>query len=273
MHNKLLELAKEWTCRSNSENSKINIKWLKKHVVQPKEISLFETPWIFSQVPKTTGNSLESYLIQAFELKDFLPINASHLNKLPQVLYLKDKYPKFISGHHHIHGMLYQLLADTNIVHLSMMRDPVARVVSYYNYLATREYHNLNHNVQKLSFDKFLEKEDLVEIKNGQAKRFAGLLHSKKNITDKQLYQLAKHVVDNCYSLVGVTEFFKPFHKYIAKQCGVTFNELPPINRSNTKVQLTNLSPEQLTKIKQMNEVDIQLYSYVKTEFLKRIEP
>ncbi|MCF6287957.1 MAG: sulfotransferase family protein [Proteobacteria bacterium] len=273
MSNKLIKIAKKWSLRSDLENSTINIKWLSQNVVSADEINLQTVPWIYSHVPKTAGTSLESYLVQAFELKDFLHINAPHLNKLPQVLYLKDKYPHLISGHHPIHGMLYQLLADTEIIHLSMMRDPIARVISYYNYLATREYHNLHAKIEKLSLDEFLTQTDLVELTNGQAKRYAGVLHNGATISDNQLYLQAKHVVDNCFTLVGVTEFFQQFHKFIAKQCGITFNELPPINRSTTKVQLTSITPEQLHKIQQMNQVDMQLYQHVKTKFLQTIEP
>lgn len=273
MHKKLLQLTQDWSQRSDVENTELNVKWLEKNCVKADDIHLRNIPWIFSHVPKTAGTSLESYLVQAFELKDFLHINAPDLNSLPQATYMKGKFPKLISGHHPIHGLLYQLMPNENIVHLSMMRDPIARVVSYYNYVATREYHNLHEKIGSLSFDEFLEQTDIVEINNGQAKRFAGVLHNNKVKDDNELYFKAKYVVDKCYSLVGVTEFFKQFHKYIAKQCGVTFNELPPINRSRTKVQLTNLTQDQLRKIKELNEVDIQLYQYVKTEFLKRLEP
>jgi len=271
MHKKLLSKAELWQNRSDSQNTEINLSWLKKHVVDFNHINLNASIWVFSHVPKTAGTSLESYLIQAFAFKDVLHVNAPDLNKLPQCVYLKNRFAKFISGHHPFHGLLYQLLPDENIVHISMMRDPVSRVVSYYNYLATRNYHALHSQIKDMGFDKFLAQNDMVEIHNGQAKRFAGLLHSSEIVSDSDLYFRAKQAIDKCYSLVGVTEFFKQFYQLLAKKCGITFHQLPVINRSETKVQLTDLSQYQLKTIKQNNKVDIQLYQYVKSKFLEAL--
>lgn len=271
MHNSLLNKAQLWRDRTDIENTDSNINWLKQYVVGFDDMSLNINPWVFSHIPKTAGTSLESYLTQAFELKDILNINAPDLNNLPQCVYLKNKYPKFITGHHPIHGMLFQLLPNQKIVHLTMMRDPIRRVISYYNYIATREYHALHKQIKDLSFDAFLE-EDLVEIHNGQAKRLAGILHSDLQIKDSDLYFKAKYTVDNCYSLVGVTEYFKQFTQVLAKTTCSTFTQLPAINQSITKVQLTDLTQPQLKIIKQNNKVDIQLYQYVKSKFLLQFE-
>ena len=268
MHATLLNKAQKWKHRTDVENTNSNINWLKQHVVNFEDIKLINNPWIFSHIPKTAGTSLESYLSQGFELKDILNINAPDLNNLPQCIYLKNKYPKFITGHHPIHGLLFQLLPNQKIVHLTMMRHPIRRVISYYNYIATREYHALHKQIKDLSFDAFLE-QDLVELHNGQAKRLAGLLHSNSDIKDSDLYFKSKYTVDNCYSLVGVTECFKQFTEVIAKKSGIAMKQLPTINQSITKVQITDLSQQQLSNIKRNNKVDIQLYEYVKSKFLE----
>ncbi len=271
-HIELIKIAESWQQRSDEQNTIINQQWLNDRVVHWQDIN-FENPmWVFSHIPKTAGTSLESYLHQAFTLKDILNVNAPDLNRLPQCVYLKNKFPKFITGHHPIHGMLYQLLPDRKVVHISMMREPVTRVISYYNYLASRNYHALHQQVKDLSFDEFIHRQDMVELHNGQAKRMAGYLHTDQTIKDSELYRKAKHVVDHCFSLIGVTEHFKQFHQLIARLCGVSFHHLPPINRSKIKIQLTDLSSEQRNIIKQKNKVDIQLYEYVKSLFIKRYE-
>jgi hypothetical protein len=227
-------------------------------------------PWVFSHIPKTAGTSVESYLAQLVGLKDILHVNAPDLNRLPQVLYLKNKYPKLIMGHHPFHGLLYQLLGEHKIVHLSMMREPISRVVSYYNYVSTRNYHALHKSVAHLSFDGFLAESQLTELSNGQAKRLAGTLHNSVGLTDQELYLKAKYTIDHCFSLVGVTEHFKEYIQLIAKKCGVKFIELPPINRSEIKIQLADLTTAQKKVVSEMNKVDIQLYQYVKAKFLAR---
>ena len=269
MFEKLQNKSQSWQEKSDAENTHENIQWLKNHVSAQEKINLATTPWVFSHIPKTAGSSLESYLAQGFELKDILHINAPDLNRLPQVMYLKNKFPKLIMGHHPIHALLYQLLPDNEIVHLTMLREPLARVISYYNYITTREYHALHKQIKNLTFESFLAQNNMVELKNGQAKRLAGFLHSEQQISDNDLYFKAKYVIDNCFSLVGVTEYFNQFHQLLGKQCGVTYNKLPPINRSKIKVQLKDLSQTQIKIMRQNNKVDIQLYDYVKLKFLE----
>lgn len=272
-HDELLQIRDKWSKRSDKDNSKFNLERLSEQVVSSENIKLNTGPWIFSHIPKTAGTSLESYLSQAFALKDQLHVNAPDLNRLPQVLALKNNFPQLIMGHHPMHGLLYQLLPEQKIVHLSMMREPISRVVSYYNYLATRKYHALHAQVELLSFDQFIVQKDLVEINNGQAKRIAGLLHSTQEVDDNELYFQAKYAVDHCFSVIGVTELFKQFHQLIAQTCGVIFHQLPPINRSKIKVQLTDLSASQRLIIEANNKVDIQLYQYVKSLFLEKANP
>lgn len=263
----ILQKARGWCENSDSENTSVNRSWLQEHVVGFENINLHTIPWVFSHIPKTAGTTLENYLLQPFELKDVLHVNAPDLNRLPQVIYLKNKFPKLIMGHHPLHGMLYQLLPDDALVHLTMLREPVSRVISYYNYIATREYHALHHKVKDMGFDAFLEQRDLVELSNGQSRRLAGVLHSKSDISDNDLYKLSRQIIDDCFSLVGVTEYFYEFCHVLEKKCGIIFNHLPPVNRSRVKVQLTDLSPEQIERIKVINKVDIQLYEYVKSKF------
>jgi hypothetical protein len=187
---------------------------------------------------------------------------------MPESLYLKNRYPTFISGYHPIQGLLYQLLVDEKIVHLSMMRDPIERFICYYNSSIT-DYYRLNNTTNKvMDIDEFIKHSDLQEVHNGQSKRLAGLLGSTDEISDKDLYFRAKYNVDHCFTMVGVTEFFTQYHKLIAKKCGFVFHDLPPITRLETKVKLASLKPEQLKIIKSKNKIDIQLYQYVRSKFL-----
>ena len=271
IHKRILENADLWHNQNDEENTKLNVSWLESNVLGFDEVNLKANTWVFSHVPKTAGTALERYLIQAFALKDILNINADELNNIPACIYMKNQYPKFISGYHPIQGLLYQLLEDEKIVHLSMMRDPIERVVSFYNHLITNDYHLNSSPMKVLGFDEFIHQSELAEVHNGQAKRFAGILDTNVKLSDKEIYFKAKYSIDNCFSMVGVTEFFAQFHKLIAKKCGVIFHDLAPITRLKTKVQLAHLKPEQIKVIKNKNKIDIQLYQYVRSKFLNLI--
>lgn len=266
MHGTILNKLEQWQSRQALENAEINLKWLSQHVVDCKKINLNVNPWVFSNIPKTAGKALDNYLTQSFALADILHINSDELNQLPQSIYMKNSYPKAITGQFAINDLLYQLLPNQDIVHLSMMRDPVYRVIFIYNDIATTAYHNADKSEKTMDFDAFINQGN-TEINNGQARRFAGMLSSETQISDKELYEKAKYVVDNCFSLVGISEQFKQFYELLGNCCGIRFHNLPPIVRSKLKVQLSDVSDQQLALIKEKNRVDIQLYHYVKSKF------
>ena len=221
------------------------------------------TNWVYSHIPKTGGTSFENYLAQLFLLQDILHVNAPDLNKMPEVMQLKKQIPRYMAGHHPMHGLLYQLLADEKLIHLTILRDPVSRVLSYYNYLSTRTSHVLHDEMAGLDIDVFLRKDNLVELHNGQARRLAGLLHSNAIISDGDLFKRAKYVVDHCFTLVGTTEKLEHLLSLIEKKCDVTFHRTPRKNHSDIRVARNQLNPEQISTINNNNRVDQKLYEYV----------
>ena len=260
------DILKRWLENKDSDNYQINIDFLKDYVCAFDQSSASH-PWVFSHIPKTAGTSLENYLLQMFLIQETLHVNAPDLNKMPEVVHLKNKFPRFITGHHPMHGLLYQLLPRQKFIHITMIREPVARVVSYYNYLSTRSDHALHKIVVNLSFDEFLSLTELVELHNGQSRRLAGSLHSNETISDDELFDRAKFVVDNCFTLVGVTEKFDAFLNLIEVRYGAKFNQMVRKNQSAIKLQNSELNASQIQQIEQNNSVDFRLYSYVYEKF------
>jgi len=260
------EIAKQWHNHSDADNFKRNKQFLQSHVYQFDELSIDCTHWVFAHIPKTAGTSCENYLAQMFLLQDILHINAPDLNQLPEVISLKNSVAKLITGHHPMHGLLYQLLPNQKLVHLTLLREPVSRVVSYFNYLKSRDYHVMNPEVKNMDFDAFLQ-QPMVELTNGQARRLAGVLHSNEVVSDMDLYESAKTVLDNCFTLVGITEKLDDFIKLIEKKCDVKINRSQPKNPSSIIIKPSDISHKQLEKIENKNKADIMLYNYVKEVF------
>ena len=256
----------QWQRNSSRENQQINSSFLHKHVCDFDDLSVAINPWIFSHIPKTAGTSLENYLSQLFLIQDIVHVNAPDLNKIPEVLNLKNQFPRFIAGHHPMHGLLYQLLPKQKLVHLALMREPIARILSYYNYLKSRKTHALHDSVLGMDFDTFIQ-QPMVELNNGQSRRLAGMLHSDEKISDHELFKCAKNVIDNCFTLVGVTEKIELFVQLIENKCGVTINRSEPKNSSNKSLKMNEINSRQLELIQKNNAADIMLYDYVFEKF------
>ncbi|MFK8011385.1 MAG: sulfotransferase family 2 domain-containing protein [Marinicellaceae bacterium] len=266
------EIKKQWDICSDSDNFEKNFSILQKHMCNLDGLSLESNLWIFSHIPKTAGTSLENYLAQLFLIQEILHINAPDLNNFPELLSVKQQFPNYIAGHHPMHGLLYQLLPRKSIVHITMLREPVSRILSYFNYIKSRPTHSLHHTVKDITFDAFLE-QPMPEINNGQSRRLAGILHSGTELSDLELYEKAKLVIDKCFTFVGVTEKFEDFLLFVESKTGLSIHRTPRKNQSKIILHKNELSHEHLIQLKSNNAADILLYDYVLNKFMQMIEP
>lgn len=265
------KIAEQWSNNSDKFNFSINKKFLQRHVCHFDEINKKDSIWIFSHIPKTAGTSCENYLAQLFLIQNILHINAPDLNKYPEIVSAKKEFPHYLAGHHPMHGLLYQLIPDTKIIHTTLLREPISRIVSYFNYLKSRLTHKNHSEVRDMNFETFCQ-QPMVEIHNGQSRRLAGFLHTKEIISDTELFESAKCVVDSCFTLVGITEKFESFIKVIESRCGVSIYRSPNKNESKIIVKQEDLDKDQIDILQNNNAADIKLYAYVSKKFNELIE-
>ncbi len=226
----------------------------------------------FSHVPKTGGTSLESILAKNFLLSETLHINAPDLNKHPEAIKLKKNDPKLICGHHPIHGLLYQLLPEQPLFHVTQLRHPVDRVLSYYNYVLGKSDHPMHIHAKDKSLSEFLQSEPSPELSNGQAKRFSGYLHCTAVVEDNVLFTLAQKTLSQCFSMVLTTCLFDEGLLLLKKRLGLRDVFYQKHNISHRFISREQLSANELAMIESMNQADIRLFEWTKNNCLALIE-
>lgn len=262
----LHKTIKTWNKRSQRENYYINANWLEQHVVPMTQISQHATPWVFSRLPCSKGEVLENYMTQLFPLQEMQQLDEQALLDVPELINYRGSVPKFISGHHSLSSVLYQLLPSQKMVHITLLKEPISRVVGCYNQQATELYRKKEISVSCLSFDNIFKKKQRTQINNAQAKALAGLFVDAEKVSDNELYFYAKHSLDNCFSLVGVAALLPEFISILRRQTGVKLIDAPSSSNDQTKVML-EITTEHLKQIEQDNKVDIQLYRYALEKF------
>ncbi len=251
----------DWGDRSDIQNFDINVSFLKKHVVPFDQVKS-TYPVIFSHVPKTAGTSVESYLARQYKMSESLHINAPDLNQLPAVLKMKKNTPRLICGHHPMHGLLYQLLPTKPLIHMTVLREPINRVVSYYNYVKGKKDHPMYTKVSDLTFEQFMEDMPSPELNNGQARRFAGQLHHL-SMNNSTLLQTSISVLNECFTQVLTTE---SLHTQLIPMANMMDWEVPNMPRHNIspkQLKVKDLSKKQKDLITEYNQVDIALYEWL----------
>ena len=218
----------------------------------------------FSHVPKTAGTSLESIVAKNFKASDVLHINAPDLNRLPELIDLKKNGPRFICGHHPIHGQLYRLIADKPLFHFTQLRNPLDRVISYFNYVKGKKDHPMHPHANN-SLEKFLTANPSPELINGQSRRFSGYLHSG-TASPETYFNEAKDVLSQCFSLVLTTCLFDEGLLLLKNRLGLKDIYYQRVNESTQFITKNELSDAVLNLILEHNRADINLFDWAKAQ-------
>lgn len=259
-------IQQRWQQRSDHENTARNLTFLQQYCLTGKWLTssaCAQARWVFSHVPKTGGTTLEYILNKNVPYQRRLHINAPVINQQPERFGANGIVPRLIMGHHPMHGLIYQLLPAEPVFHFAIIRHPVARIVSWYNYVVSKKQHAMHRRVSALDFDDFLAQKDLVELRNAQCRRFTGLLHSKDSPDDENLFKNAWHVLNTAFSLVGTTERFDETLLLIRQHLGLQDIFYQRQNPSEKTISADTLRADQCERIMAMNRADAALHKAV----------
>ncbi len=255
-------MFKDWSSRGDENNYITNKEIIKNNLIS-KTYNKKSNICCFSHVPKTGGTSIEAILAKNFETTELLHVNAPDLNRFPDLLQLKKRPPRLICGHHPMHGLLYQLLPNTGLFHFTMLRDPVSRVISYYNYIKGKSDHPLHDHSQNRNIIDFLHTKVSPELHNGQAKRFSGQLHQQETNHHRCLAD-AQQTLEDCFSLVLTTCLYDEGLLLLKNRLGLKDIFYERRNVSKRFTSREQLTQSELDSISEMNELDMQLFEHAR---------
>lgn len=249
-----------WFKQDDSENFTENCAFCNSYKTANHQIKAC-APVIFSHVPKTGGTTLEAILAKNFKPSEILHINAPDLNQLPGLFNLKKNPAKLVCGHHPMHGLLYQLMIESPFFHFTQLRDPIDRVLSYFNYVTGRTNHPMHKHVHGRSLLEFLHANPSPELTNGQCKRFSGYLH-QGHTDDQMLFDMAQKTLNECFSLVLTTDLFDEGLLLLKNRLNLQDIYYQRSNVSTKYISRHTLTKEEITTISAANEADTQLFKW-----------
>ncbi len=229
---------------------------------------------IFFHIPKTGGTTIDYLTAKNYRIDYVQQVNAPALDEHVAGAFKNGRAYRAYLGHYELNDVVYQLLDRAKLVQFTMLREPVSRVVSYYDYLRSSPNHPKYPIAKDLSLAEFVQHPEIDEVENGQAYRILGLLKHglwhQNTYTESQLIDMATDQLARRFSLFGLTERFDDFLIMAQKTLGWQDIFYRRLNASRVKTDKASISADTLALIKERNRVDLALYAFAENLFAKR---
>ncbi|MDQ6632935.1 MAG: sulfotransferase family 2 domain-containing protein [Verrucomicrobiota bacterium] len=224
---------------------------------------------IFLHIPKAGGSTLTRIIAQNYPGESrFLIVPDSEFSpenfrKFPDEQ--KRKY-RAVTGHC-VFGIHKYIPQPTT--YITMLRDPVARVISNFHHVRRTPEHPLHQKVNsaKMTLEDYVTSGINPQLDNGQVRQLSGVEISSEfgNCTSEMLTEAQENLVQ-FFSVTALMEKFDESLILLQQSFGWKNISYQKLNVSPTSPPEA-MSPESLKKIKECNLFDIELYRFAAQRF------
>ncbi|MDN5203108.1 sulfotransferase family 2 domain-containing protein [Fulvivirgaceae bacterium BMA10] len=223
---------------------------------------------VFLHIPKAGGTTLRHILLSQYERKNiFYTVDGNPDQSEKKYLGLDEKSRngiKLVIGHI---GFSDVFFLNDKKKFITMLRDPVARVISHYYYAKKSPDHYLyNHiNEKKLTLMEYVQEMPTIELENGQTRLISGL-NVPLGACSNEMLEMAKKNLKMNFTAVGLMERFDESLILYKRRLNWRNPYYIKANVSKEKKNST-VSQEIIDIILENNQFDIALYEFVKQNF------
>ncbi|MEQ1577361.1 MAG: sulfotransferase family 2 domain-containing protein [Hyphomicrobium sp.] len=233
---------------------------------------------VYVHIPKAGGTSFTELLDRVYGQR-FLHLQKQRLLHWPPEYYVSAVANRYdaIAGHlpygmHKRFGRGFSFnprnhpgaFDARDLKYISIMRDPVERVKSFYRYVTTTPSHRYHRHAKGLppaAFFRHLEglERNALEVRNQQSRMLGRGCHGDLDAIKKRIRE--------DYFAVGVLENVDPFVAHLRQTLGWPATAaLPHLNRTSTRRTEDEFDAATLDWISANNTTDLELYAFVRDE-------
>ncbi|HEY9599671.1 MAG TPA: sulfotransferase family 2 domain-containing protein [Cyanophyceae cyanobacterium] len=225
---------------------------------------------LFDHLPKCGGSTLNSYL-EAHYLRRHI-FSTDGLNPTESVKIFKSFTEQKRHGYSLVKGHLSHDLidfADPTCLKVTVLRDPVKRIISHYFYARENPDHYLYANIHnsEMGLEEYVSSNLSDELRNWYTTHFSGLpLDVVEKYPEESMAQAAEVLLKR-YDIIGFLDNFALFIENLRKRANLRYeyNDDNRVNVTKNKPCIEDIPKSAIAKIESMNHLDIALYQKIKS--------
>jgi hypothetical protein len=230
---------------------------------------------VFHHIPKTAGTSFKAVLHNNLETESVLELYAlDSRDRLASIPNERLASLRAIVGH-----LPFCFFVPRNpqppLLHCTLLRRPVDRVLSYYGYIRWNTGHYLHERISRenLSLHDFVLRRDNVELDNLQVRYLCSTDCSNVPIggCTTEMLEEAKENLAQLFGLVGLQEEFPLTLSLANRKLGWSNLPIPHINRTPDRPALGDVDARTLSTIEALNSLDLELYAFARNLFFEQV--
>jgi len=221
---------------------------------------------LFHHLPKTAGTAVSSALegLYGAEYYRWFHGPAGALKTLVDGHSLKA-----LGGHFHLsHPLAAQI--DAQVIMITLIRDPVDRVISNFYYLRANEKHHLYELANAYSLEEALNKGLAKKLQiDNEIVRMLSTADPKNSLGTA--FRSAKETI-NSYTFFGLQEQTRMLQLLINRVFNIEHFKIPVMTTYTARPKKEEVDPGLIELIKKYNQYDVELYEYAKEIYNRKLE-
>ena len=235
---------------------------------------------IFIHIPKTAGTALKTIIKRQFPRDSVVNIYGHKPNSIDVATFKnmekkeKEKIKCLIG---HFQFGLHQYLPQP-ATYITMFRNPVDRIISSYYYIIRSPSHCLYKKIigSKMSLKDFVSSDTTMRLLNLQTKFIGKIGNERHTVNDKfvsgDILEIAKNNIVKNNIIFGVTEKFDESVSLFKQLLGWQNIFYVKKNVTDKRLATKAISKRVRRIIEEKNELDLELYEFVRKRFEEAID-
>lgn len=226
---------------------------------------------IFIHIPKTAGRTLRSIIRSQYRPEQICITNPLPGDPFHDYLSLSDEQKarlRIVQGH-----FAYGLHEHVGrpAVYVTMLRDPTARVISYYRFVRDHPEHANHATVTEKGLAGFVKETKSKQLDNAQLRYLATAQEAPFGGCTEEMFQQASQRLQEHFVAVGVVEAFDDSILLMRRALKWRLPVYSSTNVSRHRLGDDELSDEIRGLLQEHNQFDQRLYDYARQRFQEAV--